>query len=168
VEKGVGSLFLTKRDEARAAFDALLSEPVEATWPAGRHRTKRLHDAEEQLAEAELHLAAVQGKFTKAVDEIRTEIREVWLERARTLFEDFRRKAEALEAEHEQLKEISVIGERLLHMPYHISFKAFCKTNGGECPFSHWCSFVERELKPARSTLPAGSLRCTPETDLRF
>jgi hypothetical protein len=85
----------------------------------------------------------VQGKFSKAVDGIRGEIKERWLERARTLFEDFRGKAEALEREHEQLKEISVTGERLFSLPYHISFKAFRKTNGGESPFSHWCDFVE-------------------------
>jgi hypothetical protein len=134
---------LTRRDEARAAFNALLSDPVEAAWWAIRHLAKQLHDAEEMLAKAELHLAAVQRKFTNAVDEIRAEIRQVWLERARTLFEDFRRKAEALEREHEQLKEISVTGERLFSLPYHISFKAFRKTNGGESPFSHWCDFVE-------------------------
>jgi hypothetical protein len=63
------------------------------------------------------------------------------------LFEDFRRKTEALEHEHEQLKEISVIGERLFGLPYHISFRAFCRSNGGESSFSHWTKTIDRELK---------------------
>jgi hypothetical protein len=98
---------------------------------------KRLHDREKALMAAERNLSILQDKFSKALADVRAEIKERWLERARALSEDFRQKAEALEREHEQLKEISVIGERLFRLPYHISFKAFCKTNGGEFPFSH-------------------------------
>lgn len=140
----------------RSAFDATLSEPVEATWWRGRHRTKRLHDAEEQLAQA------VQERFAHELAEIREQIKILWTERAREAVEDFNAKAEIAEQANEKLKTLSVTGAQLLGVPYPISFKAFCESNGGESAFSVWCHNVERELKPARTTSTA-SVRDTAE-----
>ena len=74
---------------------------------ASDRRKKRLFELEGELAEAEHALSLVQQRYSKAVAEIRAEIKERWMEKARVLFENFKSNASALQAENEVLNAFS-------------------------------------------------------------